>query len=208
MKNRLLVCGVGINDSDYVVQVKKDVQNNSGVRKQKVVWNCHFYQSWSGMLKRCYSEKRLKRNPTYIGCSVSEEWKVFTNFRAWMVEQDWEGLQLDKDLLVNGNKVYSRETCVFVSNQVNIFLTERGNDRGEWPIGVNWDNGVKKFIARCSNPFTGKRDHLGYFLCYKEAHAAWLAKKLEHAHALAGIQKDTRVAIALIERYENYEDVK
>lgn len=125
-----------------------------------------------------------------------------------MVEQDWEGLQLDKDLLVNGSKVYSRETCVFVSNQVNIFLTERGNDRGEWPIGVNWDNGVKKFIARCNNPFTGKRDHLGYFLCCKEAHAAWLAKKLEHAHALAGIQKDTRVAIALIERYENYEDVK
>ena len=65
-----------------------------------------------------------------------------------MVEQDWEGLQLDKDLLVNGSKVYSRETCVFVSNQVNIFLTERGNDRGEWPIGVNWDNGVKKVYSK------------------------------------------------------------
>ena len=61
------MCGVGINDSDYVVQVKKDVQNNSGVRKQKVVWNCPFYQSWSGMLKRCYSEKRLKETqPTSV----------------------------------------------------------------------------------------------------------------------------------------------
>lgn len=202
-----LVCGVGVNDADYVTQKTKpdhSARYVNGKYKQKLVWVCPFYITWANMLKRCYSEKYQEKYPTYKGCTVCEEWKLFSNFRKWMVEQEWEGLQLDKDLLVVGNKVYSAETCVFVTCQVNNFLGENDRSRGEWPIGVSWNKRAKKFYAKCSNPITGKLKGLGYFTCQHEAHRAWLAKKLEHAYALAAIQTDQRVAIALIERYENY----
>ena len=198
-----LVYGVGIDDTDYVVEKKETIEVN-GKRKKTLVWFCPFHRTWRDMVKRCYSTKFQERNPTYIGCSVSEEWKRFSNFRTWMVDQDWEGMQLDKDLLVEGNKVYSEETCVFVTIAANNFTTDRGNDRGEWKIGVSWHKGESKFISRCSNPFTKKCEHLGYFDSELEAHEAWLRRKLELAKELAEIQTDPRVAKALINLYLNY----
>ena len=154
---------------------------------------------------RCYSVKFQERDPTYKGCSVSEEWKRFSNFRAWMAEQDWEGKQLDKDLLIEGNKVYSEDTCVFVTSGVNSFTIDRGASRGEWLIGVSWHKATSKFMSRCSNPFTKKREHLGLFTSELEAHREWLKRKLELAKELAAIQPDTRVAEALVNRYSNYK---
>lgn len=200
-----LIYGVGISDADYVVRKFETTGYVDGRQKRKLIWSCPFHQTWKDMIKRCYSAKFQEQSPTYRGCSVSEEWKTFSNFRAWMVEQDWEGMQLDKDLLVEGNKVYSSETCVFVSRMVNMFTTDRGNDRGEWMIGVYWHEGASKFKSQCSNPLTGKREHLGLFTCEETAHQAWLKRKLELAHELAEIQTDPRVAEALINRYTNYK---
>jgi len=200
MKPKKLVCGVGINDADYAVQKTEAIQVN-GKRKQKMVWECPYYRAWGSMLKRCYSSKLQERRPTYKNCTVSKEWLTFSNFRAWMKKQDWEGMQLDKDLLLEGNKVYSSETCVFVSSVVNAFTTDRGADRGEWLIGVYWDENGKKFRAQCSNPFTKKQEHLGCFTCELEAHKAWAKRKLELAKQLAATQTDQRVAKALIDRY-------
>lgn len=197
---RLVYYGVGINDADY--NISKSVVVGGG--KYRQVWICPFYSAWRNMLQRCYSEKLHQKYPTYKGCSVSEEWLLFSSFRKWMEEQEWEGLQLDKDVLFVGNKVYSEETCVFVTRQVNNFLTDSGKSRGESPVGVSWDKKKNKLMANVSNPFTGKQDRLGYFDCPHEAHKAWLAKKLEHAYALAAIQTNPLVAIALIECYENY----
>ena len=121
-----------------------------------------------------------------------------------MTGQDWEGMQLDKDLLFTGNKVYSKETCVFVSGMVNSFTIDRGASRGEWLIGVNWEKGRGKFQSGCRNPFTKKREHLGRFDSEQKAHQAWLKRKLELAHLLAAEQADERVGKALIERYTNY----
>ena len=69
-----LVYGVGINDADYVVQKYETIVYVNGKRKRRLVWICPFYQSWKHMLQRCYSNKFKERNPTYEGCSVSEEW--------------------------------------------------------------------------------------------------------------------------------------
>lgn len=198
-----LVYGVGINDAGYVTQKVETIKVN-GVRKQRLIWFCPFYRTWESMLKRCYSVKFQDKQPTYRGCSVSEEWKLFSNFRAWMEKQDWEGMQLDKDLLVKGNKVYSQETCVFVTRVVNNFTIDRGNDRGEWMIGVCLDKRVNKFMSWCSNPFTKKQEWLGYFDFEQVAHNEWLKRKLELAKELAAIQTDPRVAEALINRYSNY----
>lgn len=199
-----LVYGVGINDADYVVKKWEEIGYVDGKRKQKLIWCCPYYQVWTEMLKRCYSPKYQDRQPTYKGCSVSEEWLKFSNFKRWMEQQDWEGMQLDKDLLFEGNKVYSAETCVFVTQMVNSFTTDCGAARGEWMIGVDWNKRADKFMSRCSNPFTKKREYLGLFNCQQEAHKAWLKRKLELAHLLAEEQADIRVAKALIELYTNY----
>ena len=201
MKNKKLVYGIGTYDADYAVQKFEILGYTDGKREQKQVWVCPYYRAWRNMLQRCYSVEYQERKPTYIGCTVSEDWLTFSNFRNWMVAQDWEGNQLDKDLLIEGNKVYSPETCVFVTQTVNSFTTDCRASRGEWLIGVSWNKPTGKFQSRCRNPATKKLEHLGYFTCEQEAHEAWLKRKVELAHSLAAEQEDPRVAEALINRY-------
>lgn len=200
----MAIYGVGVNDANYVVKISKTIGYVEGKRKTRRVWTCPYYTKWTGILERVYSEELQKKYPTYIGCTVCEEWKLFSNFKAWMEEQDWEGKELDKDLLVRGNKLYSPDTCIFVSLAVNIFMTENTANRGNWPIGVHWQKADGKFIAMCSNTFTKKQEYLGMFDCPEKAHRAWLTRKLELAKMLATEQDDPRVAKALVERYENY----
>ena len=206
MKPKKLVYGVGINDADYAVQEFETIGYVDGKRKQKLVWICPYYSAWRSMLARCYSAKVQGRRPTYVGCSVSHEWLTFSNFKAWMEKQDFEGKQLDKDMLFVGNKVYSAETCVFVTGAVNRFTTDSGASRGEWLIGVSWRKEANKFMSSCGNPFTKKRENLGYFTCELEAHKAWLKRKLELAYELAAIQTDQRISKALIDRFTNYSN--
>lgn len=207
MKTRKLVHGVGVNDADYVVKKWETIGHVDGKQKQKLIWECPFYKTWRSMLTRCYSIKTQNNQPTYAGCSVSGEWLTFSMFKNWMMTQDWEGKQLDKDLLFEGNKVYGPESCVFVTRMVNMFTIDSGADRGDWLIGVCWDKGANKFKTQCSNPFTKKREYLGLFTCEQEAHEAWLTRKLELAYELAAIQEDPRVAEALINRYSNYKTI-
>lgn len=206
MKPKKLVYGVGANDADYVVRKFETIGYVDGKRKQKQVWVCPYYRTWKHMLMRCYSAKFQESNLSYRGCSVSEEWLKFSNFKGWMEKQDWEDKHLDKDLLFEGNKVYSAETCVFVTPMANTFTNDHRARRGEWLIGVSWRKDVGKFHSKCCNPFTEKQEHLGYFDCEQEAHEAWLKRKLELAHELAAIQEDQRVAKALIERYSKPQE--
>lgn len=80
------------------------------------------YSAWYAMLGRCYSESFQARNPSYIGCSVDPMWHNFQNFAEWYESNyptDGKRYQLDKDILVKGNKIYSPSTCKFVTNQEN-----------------------------------------------------------------------------------------
>jgi len=206
-KDKKLVFGVGINDADYAVAKYETTGYVDGKQKRRLVWYCPYYMTWNNMLQRCYSTQYQERKPTYKGCSVSEEWFTFSNFRRWMEKQDWEGMQLDKDILFKGNKVYSDETCVFVTREVNSFTTDSGAARGEWLIGVSRHKASSKFQSQCRNPLTKKQENLGYFTCEEEAHQEWLKRKLELAHLLAAEQTDERVAKALIERYTNYTNL-
>ncbi len=206
MKPKKLVYGVGINDADYAVQKFEFLGYVDGKKKQKRAWRCIYYRAWTSMLERCYSAKFQERCPTYKNCTVSEDWLTFSNFKAWMEKQYFEGKQLDKDILFEGNKVYSAETCVFVSSSLNMFTTDCGAARGGCLIGVVFVKATKKFRARCGNPFTGKQEHLGYFTCEQQAHETWLKRKLELAHELAAIQTDPRIAKALIDRYSKPQE--
>ena len=208
MKKRKLVWGVGINDADYVVQVSEYIEERlpSGRKKQKLVWFCPYYSRWSSMLERCYSKKFHERCPTYKGCTVCSEWLTFSNFREWMVTQGWEDMELDKDLLLRGNKIYSPETCVFIQNKVNSFTVDRGNARGKSLIGCYWYKQNKKFLSQCCNPFTKKLEYIGYFSTELEAHLAWKKQKHLYACQLADSEyvTDERVKQILLHKYENY----
>lgn len=191
-----LVLGVGRNDADDSVYEYEIV----GGRK-RVKWACPAYRVWKNMLTRCYSPIALARHPAYIGCTVTPAWLSFSAFRFWMESQDHEGKQLDKDILKPGNKVYSPDTCVFVSSQMNKFLTDSNSSRGEWPAGVYLEGRSGRLKAQCNNPFNGVREHLGYFACPNAAHEAWRARKHLHACAYADQQTDPRIAQALCSRY-------
>ncbi|HBN9495202.1 TPA: hypothetical protein L3876_006610 [Pseudomonas aeruginosa] len=191
-----MVLGVGRNDAAGSVFEYEIV----GGRK-RVKWACPAYRAWKNMLTRCYSQIELARHPTYIGCTVTPAWLSFSAFVSWMELQDHEGKQLDKDILSPGNKVYSPDTCVFVSSQMNKFLTDSSSSRGEWPAGVYLEGRSGRFKAQCNNPFTGVRENLGYFTCPIAAHEAWRARKHLHACTYADQQTDPRIAQALCSRY-------
>lgn len=176
--HRRLIQGIGINDADYMVR-----------RIQ-----CPFYDRWTGMLARCYSEKYHSGQPTYIGCKVCDEWKYFTAFKSWMETQDWKDKELDKDLIGNG-KLYSPDNCVFVSQALNKLFTDSGASRGELPIGVYWEKKDKKYRARVA--INGKRKHLGYFANPDDALSAWLNAKLEIANAFLDNESNTRIRYAI-----------
>lgn len=195
-KKNKLFCGIGVNDANYAL-TKRECVNG----KVNIFWVCPFYRAWASMLKRCYSEKQLQRNPTYKDCTVCDEWLTFSNFKAWMEKQDWQGKELDKDLLFEGNKIYSPDTCIFVSHQLNKFTTDHNAARGEYLLGVNWLKKNNKFVARCSNPFTGEREYLGLFADELQAHKEWGKRKHELACQLASTCEDARLAESLKNKY-------
>lgn len=188
-----LVHGVGINDANYSVR-----PSVIGKRPQ-----CAFYSRWERMLFRCYGDPALIKRPTYKGCTVCDEWLVFSNFKSWMEKQSWEGKVIDKDIIVSGNKIYSPDTCALVDQKTNLFVTDRGAKRGDFLIGVGYIKSSGKFAARCGNPFTGVQEYLGCFSLEIEAHEAWRSRKHELSQALAMIQEDKRVAAALLVKYRN-----
>lgn len=202
---RRLIYGVGIDDTTYAKQ-KRTYSYVNGKKVSSLVWACPYHTAWTGMLKRCYSIKYKSNNPTYLDCTVCEEWLTFSNFKAWMETQNWKGKQLDKDILTLDNKVYNRDTCVFLDKKTNCFMVSCKNKRGEYPIGVYFYKKLGMYSSRCSNPFTNKICCLGYFNDPIEGHKAWQAKKHEYACQLAELQEDPRVADALRQRYAPDKD--
>lgn len=133
------------------------------------------YQKWCSMLARCYSKKYQKSGQSYKGCFVCDEWLLFSNFKRWFDDNYIEGCQLDKDILVKGNKVYSPQTCCFVPQRLNSIILYSKNKRGNFPIGVSQNK--KRFVAHCS---CGKEQYyIGSFRTQKEAFEAYKKKKLE-----------------------------
>ena len=200
-KKNKLVRGVGVNDADYIV-------SNSVVIDGIEYNQCPYYRSWGRMLERCYSSKYHIRNSSYAGCSVTDDWLTFSNFKNWMMTQDWVGLQLEKDVLIVGNKHYSSTTCVFAHSKVNTFVTDSANSRGDYPIGVHLYKLTGKYKSECRNPFANKQESLGYFTTPEAAHNAWKQRKLQHAVSLSKSEyvTDKRVGDALVSRYTDYSE--
>jgi len=149
------------------------------------------YTTWKDMLRRCYSAKFQKDNPTYKDCTVYEEWLNFQTFAEWFdsnyYEIEGQTMALDKDWIVKGNKVYSPNTCIFTPKEINSLIINSKKVRGNCPIGVR--NANDKYVALCNNN-TGKPIYLGThetpelafqtYKTYKENHIKEIADKYKN----------------------------
>ena len=137
------------------------------------------YNAWTSMLERCYSEEYHKKFPTYIGCSVDYRWHCFQDFGDWFEEhyhseymQKWH---LDKDILVNGNKIYSPDNCRLVPRIINMLITNKPRSKSGLPRGVYKEG--DKYSAKIYTNKKSKR--IGLYLTIQEASNAYNIVKKE-----------------------------
>lgn len=167
------------------------------------------YEAWRGMIRRCYDSQSLSKNPTYIGCTVCEEWHNFQNFAEWYYDNYYETpnqrMHLDKDILYKGNKIYSPDTCVFVPQCINSLFTKRDTKRGASPIGVSYHKRINKYQSYC-NDGSGHEVYLGYYDTPEEAFEVYKQYKEQVIKDMADEYKDLIPEI-LYDSMINYEVV-
>lgn len=205
----------GSTKSTYAASLKRgQVQNNNLPSVYGVGFmsdDCHSHDSnrkiiptynlWFGMMTRAYNPKYHEEKPTYKDVEVCEEWLHYKNFKFWCENQigfGVKGFNLDKDILVKGNKIYSPDVCVFVPSEINSQLTKANSKRGAHPIGVSWHAEHEKFMA-CLRA-EGKTKHLGYYLTPEDAFEAYKVAKEAYLKKIADKYKevvDPRVVKAL-----------
>ena len=172
-------------------------------------YDCN-YTVWYSMLQRCHNSKIHKQKPTYSGCAISDNFKSLTYFLDWAKQQvghnsiDGEGrkFNLDKDILIKGNKVYSENTCVFVPMEINNLILNSRATRGEFPVGVHYEKSRNKFQAYIRK--NGKRVYLGRYNSEVDAFKAYKTAKESYIKEIADKWKD-KIDPRVYEALLNYQ---
>ena len=144
---------------------------------------------WNDMYTRCYNSKLHDRLPDYKDCTICDYWlEDRERFFKWVEENYYmvgnEQMDLDKDILFKGNKVYSPETCVFVPHTINTLLVNCKQKRGKYPVGVSYEKAKGKYRAALK---IGDRNiKLGH---YNTAEEAFMDYK-KHKEALIIVMAD------------------
>lgn len=163
------------------------------------------YIAWKSMLNRCYGKNYHKNSPTYVGCEVDEKWLNFQNFAKWFQHNYYSlensRMELDKDIIKKGNRVYSEDLCVFVPQEINRILTKTNANRGSLPIGV--EKRGNKYTATCCNG-NKKQVYLGSFDSSDEAFIAYKSYKENLLSDIADSYKD-RIPNILYRSLKDYE---
>ena len=122
---------------------------------------------WGSMIQRCSDNKLHQVENTYADCQICEDWKLFSNFYKWFCDNYYEledeSVQLDKDILIKGNKLYSPQTCCFVPHTINSLFTKSNKMRGNTPIGVSWITRDRVYRAQCND---GRKHRIGLGDCH------------------------------------------
>lgn len=185
------VYGVGYLGDAHATSVKGVLNKQGGL--------------WGSMMERCYSKKLHERFPTYIGCEVSDYFKNFSNFYEWCQDQigfNCDDYELDKDLLIRGNKLYSEDTCVFIPKFLNSLLLTNKRVRGKHLLGVHYDKHNGAYKASIS--FKGVHKALGYYDNEYDAHIAYRVAKENYIKDVAKEYKD-KVDIRVYNALISYE---
>lgn len=143
------------------------------------------YMKWWNMMQRCYDPVVHQYKPYYSPCTVCEEWHNFANFRIWYMDNCMgsKKLDLDKDILVQGNTVYSPETCTLISHFTNTIFEDRGTSTR---IAQNSETG--KYDVWMS--VLGQNKEIGTFDTREEGKKAFLDYKQNYISEFAEKSKD------------------
>ena len=191
------------------------VDKNGNVSKARVLkdgkW-CSTWEhnKWQSMLCRCFDDKYKEKRPTYKDATCCDRWLCFANFLEDLgilkQEYNWnegEKLQLDKDILNKNNKIYSLENCILVPQWINLLFVKNDANRGDYPIGVRYHKGAKKYQARCN--INGKNTGIGYYSTPEQAFNAYKTAKEQEIKRIANecvskgyIAQDSRLYNAMI----------
>ena len=170
------------------------------------------YSTWNSMLRRCYDHKLHKKYPTYIGCTVCDEWLCFQNFAKWYYDNYYEikgqKMALDKDILHKGNKIYSPDNCIFVPQTINSLFVKSDKTRGDYHIGVSYHKQHEKFQANCNiydfKENKTKLKHLGYYNTPEKAFEIYKYYKEKNIKQIADYYKE-QIPINLYNTLYRYE---
>lgn len=162
------------------------------------------YRAWKSMLVRCFCPILKSKYPTYLDCTVCEDWLDFQVFAEWYINQEnWEEYDLDKDLLIKGNKHYSPETCLLLPKFINTTLAGGGNSGKVLPKGVGKYNNTGRYMAR------HKGTTLGVYDTTTEAFSVYKAVREKYIKEVANKYKDqidSRAYEALMKYEVNIND--
>ena len=128
------------------------VGSTEGVITKEGGKHFNYYKAWFKMLRRCYGDDKFHKEH-YYDCTVSDVFKSLPKFKEWCDQQKGylqSGWELDKDILVKGNKIYSPETCCFVPKEINSVFKQYKKRGVDLPQGVYLAKDGRSFFARCS----------------------------------------------------------
>lgn len=171
------VCGVGYLDGETIKNEFGETLNS--------------YHVWRNMLDRCYNKKCCNyKNYGAVGVTVCEEWKSYAVFKEWFndnyYELDDERVELDKDILIDGNNIYSPNTCIFVPIIINLMF--KGHKRkNDLPKGIKRKG--KKYTARITKH--KQEYYLGIFNTKEEAYSSYINARNLYILELAEFYKET-----------------
>lgn len=138
---------------------------------------------WDRMQHRCNPKHTFQiKHPTYIGASVA--FRDYQSFVEWsrsevgydLCDDNGRSWCLDKDILAEEVKEYSEDTCIFIPNKVNCFLTSSDATRGQLPLGVSFNSHKGCLESWCSH--YGSNKYLGAFKDSMLAHREWQKAKI------------------------------
>lgn len=161
LTGRKLIYGVALNDCHGAL----DHQTGGHTLK---------YSKWYGALQRVYDKNETTR-PTYLDCTLHNSWLRFSAFSKWYDMQpyhDVKGYNLDKDLLVPGNKEYGPDTCLIIPQSLNTMIISRPVSVGDSASvyrGVRYAPGRTKPWKAVASVGETSAKVLGYFTTEDEA---------------------------------------
>ena len=138
---------------------------------------------YNNIHNRCYNPNYHKgKNPYLSVCWMEDKWlgkEGRKNFKHWFKDGFYripgEQIDIDKDILIPGNKMYGSETCLFVPHTINVAV-ERIYREPVYMKGMD-----KWSISICRN---GKNEPLGYFNTKEEAEQYYIEFKRAYYYGL------------------------
>lgn len=163
-----------VTDGNIVNKMSKSVFGVGFIGIGKYDTSHPSYKVWQKMLQRCYKNDG-QFSITYYNCFVDNEWHCFQSFAEWWDSHKYiidEDLEIDKDIKVKGNNIYSPSTCLLVPSTINKLFVKQQTKRGNYPIGVSLCKRNNKLEVRCRDYLhDNTKVFLGYFELDEEVQA-------------------------------------